>query len=117
MQYIRLSTSSLKRHFHWDFTQEERCTWYELLLVSRESPFPGYLQQSLEKGYPTSWLAAQIGIPTSKMQKHLQKFIDDGSLEINSQGCIKISNWEKYQPKYNKYEENDSSQAKKDNAE
>ncbi len=108
MQYIRLSTGALKSHFHWDFNQEERCTWYEILLISRESLYPGYLQQSPGRGYPMTWIGGQLGISAAKTKRHINKFLKDGSIEMDKNGCIKIVNWEKYQPKYNKYAENES---------
>lgn len=110
MSYIRLSTGALKSHFHFDFNQDERCTWYELLLISRDSLYPGYLQQSEGQGYPIDWLAGQLGIPIGKAHRHIQKFIDDGSLTENLCGCLKIVNWEKFQPKYSKYQDGESSQ-------
>lgn len=100
MPYIRLDTRCLRTSLHFKFTSAERCLWYEMLMMSKVSPFPGWLQQSPESGYPLSFIAAQLRGSIPFIKKALVKFELEGMISTNSDGCITIKNWLLYQAPY-----------------
>lgn len=109
MPYIRLDTKALRGSLHFNFTREERCIWYELLMLSKELHCPGYLQQSEDRGYPLSYIAGQLGLSSTQLKNALDKYLEYNMITANSKGCIKINNWLKYQPSYDYKEQSTQS--------
>jgi len=86
----------LRGSIRFELQADERCVWYELLLMARESRTPGIIQATPGVPYPLTWVAHTLNITEELLERTLQRCQMTDRIALNG-GSIQIVNWEKYQ--------------------
>ena len=101
-KWIKLWVSeSLRGTTRFDFTSEERGTWYDLLAMAGDSRQDGFIAPGEDRGYPSEWIAATLNIPVELLKRTVDKCVKSKRLELTPKG-IRILNWSKYQSEYDR---------------
>jgi hypothetical protein len=78
-----------------------RCIWIDLLAVSREGRFPGYVAMGKEGrklvGWPVKRLAGKLGYNYQAFKQALDEFARQDRIVMDEARAIRIVNWDKYQ--------------------
>ena len=84
-----------------DFTPEERCVWYDLLILAGRCRSEGMISAGKGTPYPKNWIAGTLNIPLELLEKVLVKCQETQRICLNGDG-IQIINWKKYQSEYDR---------------
>jgi len=78
-----------------------RCIWIDLLAMSREGRFPGYVAMGKEGGKLVGWpikrLAGKLGYNYQAFKQALDEFVSQDRIVMDEARAIRIVNWDKYQ--------------------
>lgn len=95
-----------------DLTPEERGVWYDFLILAGHSRVPGVICANEDVPLSIKRIAEILNTPLVLIKQCIEKFESAGRIVLDKQGCIRISNWSKYQysdydrqKKYRKKEE------------
>ena len=116
MKWIRLWTDEvLKGTTFTELTLSERGLWWSLLLLAGDSMTPGIVE--LRKGvkYPQETLAIMVNCDRKTLRKGIEKLISVGKISHTNDGRIIITNWRKYQTRYEKYYKNKGNEKENNN--
>jgi len=91
----------LEGTIRFDFEPDERCVWYELLLLAGRCRQEGVIAAGPGRPYPRRWIAGVLNIPEELLDRTLVKCIATVRASDNNDG-ITILNWAKYQPEYDR---------------
>ena len=104
MKWIRLWTEEI---FYGTTFQElnvtERGVWFSLLVIAGLGKSHGIVELRRGIGYPLSTLAVLINCEEKLLKKTLNKLCSVSKIKILKDKRIKITNWNKYQTRYEKY--------------
>ena len=84
-----------------DFTPEERCVWYELIILGGYCRQDGVIGAGEGKPYPDEYIAGLLNIPVELLRRTIKKCIKTGRLSRNGSG-YKIEEWKKFQSEYDR---------------
>lgn len=104
MKWIRLWTEEI---FYGTTFQElnvtERGVWFSLLVLAGLGKSHGIVELRRGIGYPLSTLAVLINCEEKLLKKTLNKLCSVSKIKILKDKRIKITKWNKYQTRYEKY--------------
>ncbi|MDP2730274.1 MAG: phage replisome organizer N-terminal domain-containing protein [Dehalococcoidales bacterium] len=80
-----------------DLTAAERGVWYDFLLLAGNSRIPGVICANENTPIPIKRIAGILNITEQLVNQSIEKFVQSGRIEVDSQGIISIINWSKYQ--------------------
>lgn len=92
---------TLKKEFKYD----ERWSWPAILLVCGDGPFSPYIAVTETMGYTDEQLADMIDMPLDVFLVCKKKMIKFEKIKVLNNNIIKIINWKKYQPEYDRQKE------------
>jgi hypothetical protein len=82
-------------------TPTRRSIWIDLLAMSGDGRFPGWVATGYEGGKLVGWkvktLATRLGYNYQAFKQALDLFKEQGRIEITEEEAIRIVNWDKYQ--------------------
>lgn len=85
-------------------TPAERSVWADLLALANESRIRGIICRALGIPYTREYLAQYFLVPLEVLNSTIEKCSQDknttdgkGRIELDSDGCIIITNWKEYQ--------------------
>jgi hypothetical protein len=89
-----------------NMTPAERSVWADLLAMANESRVRGTICRAKGVPYERSYLANYLDVPIELLNSTIEKCLGDKNaqddlhrIEVSADGCIVISNWQKYQAK------------------
>lgn len=91
----------LEGTIRFDFEPDERCVWYELLLLAGRCRQEGVIAAGPGRPYPRRWIAGILNISEELLDRTLLKCVETERISDNNDG-IAILNWMKYQPEYDR---------------
>lgn len=93
--------------FHGTTFQElnatERGIWFSLLIMAGLGQNEGKVELRNGIPYPKKVLATLISVPKNTLLRTLNKLEQVQKITLNGDGIITITNWDKYQTRYEKY--------------
>jgi len=92
-------TECLTGTIRFDFTPEERCVWYDLLILAGNCRLEGMIAAGEGTPYPKNWIAGTLNVPLELLERVLVKCRETKRICENGNG-IQILNWQKYQSEY-----------------
>ncbi len=105
MKWIKLWTEeSLKGSVIAELDATEKGIWFTLLLLAGSSLSPGVVEIAKGRAYPNDYLIDHyVRCDKEKFEETIRKLTQLGMIKILSDHRIKITNWNKYQTRYEKY--------------
>ncbi|MFH1625606.1 MAG: phage replisome organizer N-terminal domain-containing protein [Pseudomonadota bacterium] len=88
-----------------EFTYDERWSWPGILLVCGDGPYSPFIAVTETMGYTDAQLADMIDMPLEVFLICKKKMIKHSKIEVLNNNIIKIINWKKYQPEYERQKE------------
>ena len=77
---------SLTGTIRFDFTPEERCVWYDLLVLAGNCRQEGVIAAGKNVPYPMQWIAGTLNVPLRLLKYTLDKCEKTGRVEVNGAG-------------------------------
>ena len=88
-----------------EFTYDERWSWPAMLLMCGDGPFSPFIAVTERVGYTDEQIADFIDMPIDIFLRCKAKMIKYKKIEVYKNNIIKILNWKKYQPEYERQKE------------
>lgn len=95
IQWVKLWVDSLDASIR-KIAPEERCVWYDLLLLSTVSGRLGYLERKEGMPFTSEEISSRLNVSMELYQRAIAKFLDEGRL-VQMDGTLIIANWDRYQ--------------------
>jgi hypothetical protein len=83
---------------------DERAVWFELMLVAGDSPIPGTICIAKDVAYSYDQLSCLLKVDLALLERALVKMETSGKISRNGTGVIIVTNFTKYQPKFDRDE-------------
>ncbi len=83
-----------------ELANEERWSWFGLLLLAGDNPIEGEVGITNEIGYTDDQVAKILDVPLEIFGRAKAKMVEFGKIELAAGGIIRICNWKKYQSEY-----------------
>src|SRR4030042_2150417 len=96
-------TGWLHGSIRWQLTPEERGVWADLMALAGECAADGAICDHDGKALPRKFIANQFNISQVLLDRVIAKCVHDGRIEeAELDGILKLTNWEHYQPDYDR---------------
>jgi len=95
IQWVKLWVDSLDASIR-KIAPDERCVWYDLLLLSTVSGRLGYLERKEGLPFTPEEIASRLNISMELYHRAIAKFLEEGRL-VQVDSTLIIANWDRYQ--------------------